>query len=65
MKARIEAIEDCLETMRGCLKYPEVQSCVCYYQAFMVLQRELKECEAELDCLDQEVSNRLEGRGMK
>lgn len=41
MDKQIKKLENCLKVMKKCLKIPKVESCVCFYDAFKVLDSEV------------------------
>lgn len=43
MNKEIKKLEDCLKTMKKCLKIPNVENCVCFSDAFKVFNLEADE----------------------
>lgn len=41
MDKEITGLEKCLKGMEGCLKVPNVENCICFFDAFKVLNAEL------------------------
>jgi len=51
MEKDIIKLENCLKAMKKCLKVPNVENCVCFSDAFKVLDSEVKELYEEIDKL--------------
>lgn len=51
MDKEITKLEGCLEAMKKCLKIPKVESCVCFFDAFKVLNAEVKDLSKRVDQL--------------
>lgn len=43
MNKEIKKLENCLKAMKKCLKIPNVESCICFSDAFKVLHLEVNE----------------------
>lgn len=52
MDKDIVRLEGCLKAMKKCLKIPKVESCVCFSDAFKVLNSEVNELEKKSGQLD-------------
>ena len=78
MDKDIARLEGCLKAMKKCLKIPKVENCVCFSDAFKVINSEINELEkksgqldddskAKLKSLRQEIEeiNRIISRGDK
>lgn len=59
MDKEIIRLEGCLKAMRKCLKIPNVENCVCFSDAFMVLNPEVNELEKKSDQLGGDSKVRL------
>lgn len=51
MDKEITKLEGCLEAMKKCLKIPKVENCVCFSDAFKVLNAEVKGLFKRIDQL--------------
>lgn len=51
MDKEITKLEGCLEAMKKCLKIPKVENCVCFSDAFKVLNAEAKDLFRRIDQL--------------
>lgn len=49
MNKKILKLENCLKTMKKCLKIPNVENCICFSDAFKVLNLEADELDKEID----------------
>ncbi len=54
MEKEIIKLENCLKAMKKCLKIPKVENCVCFSDAFKVLNSEVNELENKSGQLDDE-----------
>lgn len=63
MDKEIIKLEGCLKAMRKCLKIPKVESCVCFSDAFKVLNSEVNELEKESGQPDDDSKARLKALG--
>lgn len=43
MDKRISKLENCLKVMKKCLKVPGVENCICFSDAFKVMNKEVNE----------------------
>lgn len=59
MDKDIARLESCLEAMKKCLKIQHVESCVCFSDAFKVLNSEVNEIERKQDQLDGDSKTRI------
>jgi len=60
MNKEIVRLENCLKSMKKCLKIPRVETCVCFSDAFKVLNSEVDELFSKIDRLpDAEVTEKL------
>jgi len=51
MDKEITKLEGCLKAMKRCLKIPKVESCICFSDAFKVLNAEVKDLSKGVDQL--------------
>lgn len=51
MDKEITKLEGCLEAMKKCLKIPKVESCICFSDAFKVLNTEVRDLSKRVDQL--------------
>jgi len=51
MDKEITKLESCLKAMKKCLKIPKVESCICFSDAFKVLNAEVKDLSKRVDQL--------------
>ncbi len=51
MDKEIIKLENCLKDMKRCLKIPRVENCVCFSDAFKVLNSEVDELFSKIDRL--------------
>lgn len=49
MKEEIKKLEHCLKAMKGCLKIPNVENCICFSDAFKALDLEVSELQKKID----------------
>ncbi len=56
MEKEIIRLENCLKAMKKCLKIPKVENCVCFSDAFKVLDMEVNELFKGIDNLPDEES---------
>ncbi len=56
MEKEIIRLENCLKAMKKCLKIPKVENCVCFSEAFKVLDMEVNELFKGIDNLPDEES---------
>lgn len=59
MDKEIKKLESCLKTMKRCLKIPHVENCICFSDAFKVLNSEVNELYKKKEQLDMETKERL------
>lgn len=51
MNKEITKLERCLESMKRCLKIPKVENCICFSDAFKVLNAQVNELYKKIDRL--------------
>lgn len=51
MDKKIIKLENCLKAMKKCLKIPKVENCICFSDAFKVLNAEVNELYNKIDLL--------------
>jgi len=56
MEKEIIKLENCLKAMKKCLKIPKVENCVCFSDAFKVLNAEVNHLFEEVNNLPDEES---------
>lgn len=49
MDKEIKKLEHCLKAMKGCLKVPNVENCICFSDAFKVLDLEVNELHKKIE----------------
>lgn len=49
MNKEIKKLENCLKAMKKCLKIPNVENCVCFSDAFKVLDWEVKDLDKQIN----------------
>ena len=49
MDKEIVKLENCLKSMRKCLKIPKVENCICFSDAFKILNLEVNELDRGID----------------
>lgn len=49
MKEEIKKLEHCLKVMKRCLKVPNVENCICFSDAFKVLDLEVNALDKKID----------------
>ncbi|MDP2923996.1 MAG: hypothetical protein Q8O30_09820 [Candidatus Omnitrophota bacterium] len=59
MDKKIARLESCLKAMKRCLKIPNVESCICFSDAFKVLNSEVSELYKNKDQLGIETKERV------
>jgi hypothetical protein len=59
MDKDIARLEGCLKAMKKCFKIPKVENCVCFSDAFKVLNSEVNELEKRLGQLDDDSKAKL------
>ena len=59
MNEEIIKLENCLKTMRHCLKVPGFEHCVCYSDAFKVLELEACSLDKKINEFDAESQNKF------
>ncbi len=59
MDKDIARLESCLKAMKKCLKIPHVENCVCFSDAFKVLNSEVNELEKKSGQLDDDSMAKL------
>ena len=59
MDKDIARLEGCLKAMKKCLKIPKVENCVCFSDAFKVINSEINELEKKSGQLDDDSKAKL------
>lgn len=59
MNKEITKLENCLLAMKKCLKIPHVENCICFTDAFKVLNSEVNELENKSGQLDDDSKAKL------
>ncbi|MCS4541970.1 MAG: hypothetical protein HY929_06595 [Euryarchaeota archaeon] len=49
---RIESLEYHLDLMKECMEYPEVETCVCFFHAFKILEAEIEDTSQDIQSLN-------------
>ncbi len=63
MNKDIARLEGCLRAMKKCLKIPKVENCVCFSDAFKVLNSEVNELEKKSGHLDDDSKAKFKSLG--
>lgn len=59
MDKKIARLESCLKAMKRCLKIPNVESCICFSDAFKVLDSEVNKLHKNIDQLSDQDKEKL------
>lgn len=59
MAEEIKRLEKCLSAMKKCLKVPHFENCVCFSDAFKVLNAEVEQVEKQIDKFDADSKERF------
>lgn len=49
MNKKIKKLENCLRAMKQCLKIPNVENCICFSDAFKMLDAEINKLHVNID----------------